>query len=258
MKKTSFEYEVGGWCSQSYVTVEPHGKTKRISYECWFYLSLEWVASLWPLTTVAGAESLYICMKKTSYEYEVGWGSQSYVTVEPHGKTKRISDECWFYLSLEWVASLWPLATVAGAESLYICMKKISHEYEVGWGSQSYVTVEPHGKTKRISTSAGFTSPTSRYQAEVASIWPLATVTGAESLYTCMKKTSFEYEVGGWCSQSYLAVDPMAKPRESPTSAGFTSPTSRYQVGVASLWPLAGVEGAETLYTLYMHEGDLL
>jgi hypothetical protein len=41
----------------------------------------------------------------------------------------------------------------------------------------------------------------------------------------------------------------MAKPRESPTSAGFTSPTkSRYQCGVASLLPLATVADAETFY----------
>ena len=56
------------------------------------------IASLWPLATASGTESLYLCMKKTSYEYEMGWGSQSYVTVEPHGKTKRISYQCWFYL----------------------------------------------------------------------------------------------------------------------------------------------------------------
>jgi len=62
------------------------------------------VASLWPLATVAGAESLYICMKKTSYEYEVGWCSQSYVAVDPHGKTKRISYECWFYLFHEQIS----------------------------------------------------------------------------------------------------------------------------------------------------------
>jgi hypothetical protein len=37
-----------------------------------------------PKATVAGAKSLYICIKKTSYEYEVGGGYQSYVTVEPH------------------------------------------------------------------------------------------------------------------------------------------------------------------------------
>jgi hypothetical protein len=37
-----------------------------------------------PKATVAGAKSLYIRIKKTSYEYEVGGGYQSYVTVEPH------------------------------------------------------------------------------------------------------------------------------------------------------------------------------
>ena len=37
------------------------------------------VASLWPLEIVAGAETetLYICMKKTCYEYEGNGGSQS-------------------------------------------------------------------------------------------------------------------------------------------------------------------------------------
>ena len=43
----------------------------------------------------------------------------------------------------------------------------------------------------------------------------------------------------------------MAKPRESPTNAGFagfTSPKSRNQVGVAVLWPLATVAGVESLY----------
>ena len=38
-------------------------------------------------------------MKKTCYEYKLDWGSQSYVTVEPHGKTKRILLG-WFVLSL--------------------------------------------------------------------------------------------------------------------------------------------------------------
>ena len=33
--------------------------------------------SLWPIATVAGAEVHYIWIKKTSYEYEVGGGSQS-------------------------------------------------------------------------------------------------------------------------------------------------------------------------------------
>jgi hypothetical protein len=33
-------------------------------------------ASLWPIAAVAGAETLYICMKKTCYEYEGNGGSQ--------------------------------------------------------------------------------------------------------------------------------------------------------------------------------------
>jgi hypothetical protein len=40
-------------------------------------------------------------------------------------------------------------------------MKKTCYEYEVCGGPQSYVTVEPHGKTKRISYLAGFSSPLS-------------------------------------------------------------------------------------------------
>ena len=35
------------------------------------------VVALWPLEIVAGAETLYICMKKTCYEYEGNGGSQS-------------------------------------------------------------------------------------------------------------------------------------------------------------------------------------
>ena len=34
-------------------------------------------------------------------------------------------------------ASLWPLATVAGAKLHYICIKKTWYEYERGEGSQS-------------------------------------------------------------------------------------------------------------------------
>ena len=34
-------------------------------------------ASLWPIAAVAGAETLYICMKKTCYEYEGNGGPQS-------------------------------------------------------------------------------------------------------------------------------------------------------------------------------------
>jgi hypothetical protein len=33
-------------------------------------------ASLWPIAAIADAELLYICMKKTCYEYEGNGGSQ--------------------------------------------------------------------------------------------------------------------------------------------------------------------------------------
>ena len=49
------------------------------------------VAPLWEGAAVAEAETLYICMKKTCYEYEVCVGSKSYVTFQPHGKTKWIT-----------------------------------------------------------------------------------------------------------------------------------------------------------------------
>jgi hypothetical protein len=50
------------------------------------------------------------------------------------------------------------------------------------------------------------------------------------------------------------------KPRESPTSTEAVRPCI-YQAGIASLWPLAAVEGAETHYiwmksTCYEYEVD--
>jgi hypothetical protein len=45
---------------------------------------LDGVASLQEGVAVAGFKTLYICIKKTSYEYEVSGGYQLYVTVEPH------------------------------------------------------------------------------------------------------------------------------------------------------------------------------
>jgi hypothetical protein len=44
--------------------------------------SVEWVTSLWPVATVEGAQTLYIYIKKTCYEYELDGGSQSQVLTE--------------------------------------------------------------------------------------------------------------------------------------------------------------------------------
>ena len=42
------------------------------------------VASLWPVATVQGAETLNICIKKTCYEYEVCVGPQSKELTDTH------------------------------------------------------------------------------------------------------------------------------------------------------------------------------
>jgi len=62
------------------------------------------------------------------------------------------------------------------------------------------------------------------------------------------------------CLKHILQHDPSEKPSDSPTSAGFTFPMSRYQYGVASLWPgCSTVAGAELHYicmksTFYEYE----
>ena len=52
-------------------------------------------------------------------------------------------------------------------------------------------------KTEWISYSTAIVCETKYYQVEVASLWPLATIDGAETLYTCMNQSWYEYEVGG-------------------------------------------------------------
>ena len=80
-------------------------------------------ASLWPVATVPGSELHYICIKKTWYEYEVVGGSQSWHKCRHKytpGETRRpkVSDSIYQGVA----AYLWPVpvATVAGAETLYI------------------------------------------------------------------------------------------------------------------------------------------
>ena len=46
------------------------------------------------------------------------------------------------------------------------------------------------------SLTAAIVCETKHYQVGVASLWPLATIDGAETLYTCMNKSWYEYEVG--------------------------------------------------------------
>jgi len=93
----------------------------------------------------------------------------------------------------------------------------------------------------------------SKYQGVAASLWPVATVQGAETLYICMKKTCYEYELDGGINH---------KNKQTPTShtnniQHSSSPNSSYKAGSASLWPLATVSGAE-IHNIYMYQVDLL
>jgi hypothetical protein len=109
-----------------------------------------WVASLWPLATIEGAETNYILMSMTWYEYEVNEVSHNDTSQNPRQSPTaaivtvrpRISGG---------VASSWPVAKVAGAKSLHICIKSTSYEYELYRGPQSWPTAYCKWETKWMS-----------------------------------------------------------------------------------------------------------
>ena len=122
--------------------------TNRDSYSCTKHITLRshrayhmaGAASLWPLATAEGAETLYIYIKKTCYEYELDWGYHSQVLTEtptPAPSTSLLGLRSHRAYNKAGAASLWPLATVEGAETLYIYIKKTCYEYELDWGYQS-------------------------------------------------------------------------------------------------------------------------
>ena len=85
---------------------------------------------------VEGAETLNICIKKTCYEYELDGGFNHKYLQWPTSYTNYIHSQVPEGIH-EGVVALWPLEIVAGAETLYICMKKTCYEYEGNGGSQS-------------------------------------------------------------------------------------------------------------------------
>jgi len=90
------------------------------------------IAFLWPLATVADAELLYICIKTICYEYEVDVRPQLYVTVEPHGKTKRISNWWWFYLSQEQISG-WDFILMTTSHSSRCRKSLYMYEEDLLW-----------------------------------------------------------------------------------------------------------------------------
>ena len=81
----------------------------------------------------------------------------------------------------------------------------------------------------------------SKYQGVAASIWPIATVAGAELHYICIKKTCYEYEGDVECLDHNIQHDKVN------SYLTVVNPII-YHAGVASLWPLPAVAGAEMHY----------
>ena len=96
-------------------------------------------ASWWPVATVAGAELHYICIKKICYEYE---GDVECLNQNiQHDKVNSYLTVVNPIIYHAGVASLWPLAAVAGAKMHYIYMNLIFYEYEVDGMPQSWPTI---------------------------------------------------------------------------------------------------------------------
>jgi hypothetical protein len=83
------------------------------------------------------AETLHICTKKTCLSMKWVGCLNHNLKHDPSEKpsespTAATVMRCESKLISAWVASLWLLATIAGAETLYLCMKYTCYEYEVG------------------------------------------------------------------------------------------------------------------------------
>ena len=112
--------------------------TLPLTVDCETKHTSGWVASLWPVAAEAGADTHYICMKKTCNQYEVwDWSQLSNPTPLPLCLSYRDTGYLREQISMSgWGCILFTTSTVAGAEILYIHMT-----YEVdllwlwsGWG----------------------------------------------------------------------------------------------------------------------------
>jgi hypothetical protein len=142
------------------------------------------------------------------------------------------------------IPSLWPLATEDGADAHLICMKwlgcpdhnqlddpseKPSESLATtfsfrpkrisGWGYIFMTTSHSRSRSRRCQ------NPCYMYEVDLLWVWSVWCV--------------------GCCLNQTNQHGTSEKPRESPTTTFFLRPNG-YQAGVAYLWPLARVEGAET------------
>jgi len=84
------------------------------------------------------------------------------------------------------------------------------------WGLNHKNKQRPTSYTNNIHTQV----PESKYQGVAASLWPVATVEGAELHYICIKKTCYEYEV---CVGGVSIIRTNRDPRLVPTTSTLRS-----------------------------------
>jgi hypothetical protein len=120
-------------------------------------------------------------------------------------------------------------------------------------GCLKHIPTHATSENPRELPTATLTVRPSIYQVGVASLWPLATVAGAKTHYICIYQSFYDYEVCGVSQNIPTHHATSEKLRELPTAILTVNVRpSIYQVGVASLWPLA------CWNTLYMYRAVLL
>jgi hypothetical protein len=171
-----------------------HPTCKSSKYQCG-------VASLWPQTTVASAETLYIYIWRWS-GMSIRWVGclKTFNMINDYkSKTERILDTaaccCWFFLPPR-VDIVWGCILMTTSQSrmrwntVYMYEVDLLYEYEVGGFPQSY------GNLQHIASEKPRDSPTATATTlyfvwnhlyisvgVVESLWPVATVAGGELHY---------------------------------------------------------------------------
>ncbi len=161
-------------------------KTRQITLRSHRAYNKAGVTSLWPSTTVEGAEALYICIKKSCYEYELDGGYQSQVLTEDPsanpatshlGPIEKISGWSCILMTTGHCSRCW--------NTLYIYNEDLLWEWTGRGVSYTSTNRDSYSCTKHITLR----SHRAYNKAGAASLWPLATVEGAETLYIYIKKT---------------------------------------------------------------------
>jgi hypothetical protein len=174
------------------------------------------VASLWPLGTIDDAETHNMYMNLIFYEYELGGVPHNL----QHDTSQKLSEESpstptptsnWAVRPSIYqvkAVTLWPLATIEGVKTQYICMKTPCYEYEVEnrWGA-SIITCSIIQVKNRVNIQQP----------------PLDCETKHISGWCCILMTTSH------CSRCWIALyiykEDLIVPSENPTQNPTTQPT---------------------------------